>query len=273
MKWISATALSVVALAGCAAAGGPIYEFRPTDAPLRYRLSDHGTLKVATPVGEQAATDSTHATLVIEIGGSSGAGRTVVASFEALEFWSGGDFPRQHVVGDELVGQPFNGTLSQAGVITVTAPPEISKGVASALDAAALIAELLPALPPDGDAASTPWPHRTTLTLHTAMTEEVSYDGTAAFAGDTIWNGRSARVIVSEGIATAAGRGMPAGAPGEVEFSYTGRYVTRYVWDPADGVMLASATTTEAEGDLEVREMQLVMPVTYKGRRAVTLER
>ncbi len=273
MKWISAIALSAMALAGCAAAGGPIYEFRPMDAPLRYRLRDHGALRVETPVGDQTATDSTHATVTLTIQGKSDGGRDVVVSFEALEFWSGGDFPKQHVVGDELVGQSFNGILSQSGAIAITAAPEIPQSLAAAVDAAALIAELLPALPPDGDAAASPWPHRTRLSINTAMTVEVSNDGTASIAGDTTWNGRSARVILSEGITTAAGRGRPAGAPGEVEFSYTGRYVTRYVWDPASGVMLASTTTTEADGELEVREMQLVMPVSYEGRRAVTLER
>ena len=273
MKWISAMTLSLVALAGCAGAGGPLYEFRPTEAPLRYQLRDHGALRVETPVGDQTATDSTHATFSLEIAGEGDGGRHVLVSFEALEVWSGGDFPKQHVVGDELVGQRFNGILSQSGAITVTDAPDIPQDLASAVDAAALIADLLPALPPDGDATAAPWPHRTTLSINTAMTVEVSQDGTASFVGDTTWNGRSARVIVSEGITTATGRGRPAGAPGEVKLSYSGRYVTHYVWDPAVGVMLASTTTTEAEGELEVREMQLVMPVTYEGRRAVTLER
>jgi hypothetical protein len=271
MKWTSAMVLSAVALAGCA--GGSIYEFRPTEAPLRYQVRDQGALRVETPVGEQTATDSTHATVAVEIAGKSNGGRDVLVSFEALEFWSGGDFPRQHVVGDDLIGQPFSGLLSQSGVITVTAAPEIPQSLASAVDGAALIAALLPALPPGGDAAATPWPHRTTLSEHTALSVEMSHDGTASRAGDTTWNGQSARIIISEGIATASGHGRPAGAPGEVQFNYTGRYVARYVWDPASGVMLASTMTTKADGELEVREMQLVMPVTYEGRRVVILER
>jgi hypothetical protein len=273
MKWIPSMALSVLALAGCAGTGGPIYEFRPTDGPLHYRVSDHSALRVETPVGDQTATDSTHATVAIEIADESDGRRAVVVSFSALEFWSGGDFPKYHVVGDELIGQPFNGLLDQSGVINVTSSPDIPERVAEAVDAGALIAGFLPPLPPDGEAATTPWPHKTTVSINTAMSVEVSQDGTASFAGDTTWNGRPARVIVSEGIMTAAGGGRPAAAPGEVEFSYTGRYVTRYVWDPGSGVMLASATTAEADGELEVREMQLVMPVTYKGRKDVTLGR
>lgn len=273
MRWISTLAIAAVTLAGCAGAGGPIYEFRPTDAPLSYRIRDHAAMRVETPVGDQTATDSTHATVAIEIAGESNGHRDVRVSFAALEFWSGGDFPKQHVVGDELIGQSFNGQLSPGGIISVTAAPEIPKRIAAAVDAAALVAQLLPALPPGGEAETTPWPDRARLSINTALSVEVSRDGTASFAGDTTWSGRSARVIVSEGITTAAGHGSPAGAPGEVEFSYTGRYVTRYIWDPASGVMLASTATTEAEGELEVREMQLVMPVTYKAVRAVTLER
>ena len=120
MRWISTLAIAAVTLAGCAGAGGPIYEFRPTDAPLSYRIRDHAAMRVETPVGDQTATDSTHATVAIEIAGESNGHRDVRVSFAALEFWSGGDFPKQHVVGDELIGQSFNGQLSPGGVISVT---------------------------------------------------------------------------------------------------------------------------------------------------------
>ena len=68
MKRPSFLAASVLILAGCAGAGGPIYEFRPADA-LRYQVSEHGVLTVDTPVGQQRATDSTRVTLAIEIAG------------------------------------------------------------------------------------------------------------------------------------------------------------------------------------------------------------
>lgn len=272
MKWIASIALCALTLGGCAA-GGSIYEYRPTDSPLRYRIRDSATLHIETPVGEQLATDSTHTAIAIEVAGSTDGGREVLVSFEGLEHWSGGDFPSQHVVGNELAGQSLGGVLRPSGDIELTDRPEMSEGLAAAIDPTALVARLLPPLPDDGEFSAAPWPHRSTVTVSSAMSVELTYDGTASFAGDTTLDGRSARIIVSEGIMTASGHGRPAGAPGEVDFNYTGRYMTRHVWDPASGVMLASVTTSDAEGELAVREMQLVMPVTRQGRRAVTLAR
>lgn len=272
MKRPSFLAASVLILAGCAGAGGPIYEYRPTDV-LRYQLSEHGALTVDTPVGQQSATDSTRATIAIEIAGATEGGREVVVSFDALEFWSGGDFPRQHIVGDDLVSRPFRGVLNQAGEIKVTEMPEVPESLRNAIAPDAVFANVLPALPPLADASLPSWPHRVTMKMETAMSVELDYDGTASFAGDTTWNGEPAQVIISEGIATATGHGTPAGSPGEVDFNYTGRYVTRYIWDPVRGIMLASHSTTEAEGDLEVKDMQMIMPITYQSRSDVTLQR
>jgi hypothetical protein len=272
MKWIASTTLWALAVAGCGA-GASIYEFRPTSGPLHYQLREYNALRVDTPVGVQTATDSTHTAIAIEITREADGGREVTLSFEGLESWAGGDFPKHHVVGTELNGQSFPGVLRPGGVIEVSPEPEMPQSLAAAIDPTALVARLLPPLPPDGGASTPAWPHRTAVTINTATHIELVYDGTASFAGDTTWQGRSARVIVSEGIVTAAGSGRPAGAPGEVEYDYTGRYVTRYIWDPATGVMLASTTTSESEGELEVKEMQMVMPISHRGRTEVTLER
>jgi hypothetical protein len=102
---------------------------------------------------------------------------------------------------------------------------------------------------------------------------QFSYDGAASLAGDTTWNGRAARVIVSEGLATVTGQGSPAGAPGEVAFTYTGRLTQRHVWDPRRGLMLAATRRLDAEGELEVRSMGMTMPISYHGTREVTLRR
>jgi hypothetical protein len=268
----SLLAANILILAGCAGAGGPIYEFRPADVQ-RYQLSEHGALTVDTPVGQQTATDSTRATIAIEIAGSTEGGREVVVSFDALEFWSGGDFPRQHITGDDLVNQPFRGVLNQAGEIKVTEMPDVPEALSNAIAPDAVFANVMPPLPPMADASLPSWPHRVTMKMETTMSVELDYDGTASFAGDTTWNGEAARVIVSEGIATASGHGTPAGSPGEIDFNYTGRYVTRYIWDPVRGIMLASRSTTEAEGDLEVVDMQMIMPITYQSRSDVTLQR
>lgn len=272
MKWMPSTTLCALTLVGCAA-GGSIYEYRPTEGPLRYRIHDYGMLRVDTPVGEQVATDSVHAAVAIEVTGNTDGGRQVIVSVDELEFWSGGDFARQHVVGDELAGRPISGVLLPTGAIELSARPEMSEELAAAIDPTALVARLLPPLPADGDKSAAPWPYRTAVTIESAMSVDLMFDGTASFAGDTTLSGRSARIIVSEGIVTASGHGNPAGGPGEVEFNYTGRYVTRHVWDAAAGVMLASATTSDAEGELTAREMQLVVPIRHRGRTVVTLAR
>ena len=84
---------------------------------------------------------------------------------------------------------------------------------------------------------------------------------------------QAARVIVSEGTSTVMGRGMPAGAPGEVAFEVSGQSITRYIWDPERGVMLASSSSTRGSGELEVMSMQMLMPMTYEGGREVRLRR
>jgi hypothetical protein len=112
-----------------------------------------------------------------------------------------------------------------------------------------------------------------TETADGVMTVETSYDGTASFAGDTTWNGVAARVILSEGTTTTTGRGTPEGAPGEIEFTMSGKTVIRYIWDPRGGTMLASNSSTEAEGEIEVIAMGMTMPISYRGGSDVRLAR
>jgi len=267
----SLMALSALLVAACSASA-PIYEFRPTQAPLRYEINDQGTLLIDTPVGEQRSTDSTEAVVTISIAAGDSESRQVKVIFESLDFWAGADdTPTQHVDGGDLVGQPFAGTLSQTGSIAIAAAPDIAAELLEVADPVTLFAELLPPLPPAGSASSEPWPHRTSYASEAAVSVQASYDGTASFAGDTTWNGRRARIILSEGITTTTGQGTPAGAPGEVVFTYTGRSRTRYIWDPDRGVMLASIAGIDAEGSLELTSMQMTMPISYEGSRQINL--
>jgi hypothetical protein len=265
--------LGALAVAGCAGAGGPTYEFGPTEAPLRYTFDDHGALLIETPMGEQRQTDSTVATLVFEIGASEAAGRHITTTFEALDFWVGGGGGLLHTGGGELLGKPFTGTLAGDGTITVTAAPEIPASVEELGDPSELFNDMLPPLPPGGDGSAESWEHKVAETLEGAMTVETSYDGTASFAGDTTWNGVVARVILSEGTTTTKGRGTPEGAPGEIQITMNGKTIIRYVWDPRGGVMLASSSSTEAEGELEVTAMGMTMPISYQGGTDVRLQR
>ena len=268
----SLLALGSMLLLACAGAG-PIYEFRPTDTPLHYAISDHGDLLIETPMGDQHSTDSTEAAIVLEIGARSGDAREVSLYFEALEIWAGGDIAVQHIEGGELIDKPFSGTLSEQGAITVTAAPELPENVRRAVDPAAMFADLLAPLPPTGGETGEPWNHTSATTARAAMSLESSYEGMARFAGDTIWNGQPARIIVSEGTTISTGRGTPAGAPGEILFTLSGTSVTRYVWDPARGIMLASRSHGEGRGELEIIDMRMTMPIAYEGGREVSLQR
>lgn len=270
---LRATTLSLVtALSlGCAGARGPIYEFRPLAQPLRYEISDHGHVSIETPMGDQQSIDSAKATLRLEVVGSAAGGRAVSVTYEALDIWGGDEYNRQHFDGSPLAGQTFTGSLSEQGLITVESAPEIPAELKPGGDPAALFADILPPLPPGGAGAAAPWPHRGAITSEASMTVTSTYEGQARFAGDTTWNGRAVRVIVSEGISTVSGRGTPASAPGEIVFEFSGKSITRYIWDPERGVMLASSASASGDGELEVLSMQLRMPMTYAGSREVRL--
>jgi len=266
----SLVTLGALLFTACSA-NAPIYEFRPTQAPLRYEINDQGVLLIDTPVGEQRSTDSTVAVVTIDIAAGDSDSRQVRVVFESLDLWAGtDDTPAQHVQGDDLIGQPFTGTLSQTGSIAVVTAPEIAVGLLEVADPVTLFAELLPPLPPAGG-GSEPWPHSTSYASEASVSVQASYDGTASFAGDTTWDGRRARIILSEGITTATGLGTPTGAQGEVVFTYTGRSRTRYIWDPDSGLMLASSAGMEAEGGLELASMQMTMPIRYEGSRQIAL--
>ncbi len=266
-RWVT---LSTLWLVGCAGAAGPIYEFQPTPAPLNYALVAQGDFVIETPMGEQHSFDSTSATIVIEIGRTVPEGREVGVTLEALDVREGGDFSSRRITGEGLIGELFSGTLSPAGKITVRSAPAIPASVQQAMDPADLFSNLLPPLPPLSSAES--WPHRQASTSETTMTMENSYEGVARFARDTTWNGRTVRIIISEGMSTTHARGTPEGAPGEVDFTLSGPSITRYIWDPGEGVMLAAQSTSELAGELEVVGMDMTMPIAYTSSAEAILQ-
>lgn len=265
-------AVGLLLLSGCGGASRPIYQFGLSEAPLRYRITQRASMSVETPVGEQGSTDSTHATVAIEIGEPIAGGHRVSATFEVLELWEGGDFGIRHATGGDLIGAPFTGTLSPSGRIAVATAPAVPAEITAMADPSEIIADLLPPLPPGGGATTGSWPHNTSATLQVVMSIETRYQGTARFAGDTTWNGVAARIIVSEGTVETTARGTPRGAPGEIEMVQTGTSRTIYVWDARRGVMLASRSTIEAEGEVELLEMQMSLRVVYKGDREIQLQ-
>ena len=264
-------ALVAAFVVGCAGAKGPLYEHQPTETPLRYEIHDRSNLLVQTPMGDQHTRDSTIAIVAVQVGGGAADARDITVAFESLDIWAGGDMNRQHLQGGELLGKQFVGTVSDQGLISVSESPEIPAELREATDPWAIFADLLPPLPPAGDASVESWTHKTEAMVETAMTVNNTYEGTARFAGDTTWNGQMARIIVSEGTVMSSGKGYPAGAPGEIEFAMTGEATTRYIWDPQRGVMLGYTSTGEAEGELELPSMAMTMPISFTGSKEVRL--
>ena len=93
----------------------------------------------------------------------------------------------------------------------------------------------------------------------------------ARFAGDTVWNGTTARLILAEGSLEIEGSGAPAGAPAEMDLVLEGESTRLYVWDTIRRVMLASLVTGEAEGSLSVSGMDLQIPARFVNRQEVEL--
>lgn len=265
--------LSTVLLAGCAAAGaGPTFEFSPTDVPLRYGVGTTGKLVLEIPGGPtQTNDDKLSATVMMEIGQPGPEGRPVSAVFEALEASSSGDMGSTSQEGGSLIGMRYAGTLTEGGTINFSDPPETPSHLKDIVDPAALLADLLVPLPPDAEAAGASWPVNTTVTSRAGVTMTATYTGAARVAGDTTWNGQSAKVIISEGTLEVHGTGTPAGSPAEIDMTMTGPSTRWYVWDPQRGVMLASRVSGEYSGEIEVIGMGMTIPTSYKETAEVVL--
>ena len=260
-------------VAGCAgAAAGPVLEFRPSGSPLAYDVAVSGSQLVETPMGTQRSNDSAHATVLLEIGDPSGGGWAVSAVYQALSLQTSGGLGSTQKEGGELIGMRFAGILSRDGIIEIAEAPDTPPELSDAIDPSALLAELLVPLPPEAHAGAEPWPVSTTTTSRTMLTITSTFKGSARFTGDTIWNGRQARVIVADGAVEISGRGTPAGVPAEIEMVLAGESTRLYVWDVERGVMLASTHTTEATGQVTVVGMDMSMPIEVTARQVVELK-
>ncbi len=263
---------SALIFGACASSGGgPIYELRPTDAPLTYRLSSEGSNDVETPSGSQGSTYSADAVLTLQVGQAVQVGRTFTATIEAYSFETAGDFGgmSDDITGD-VAGKPFQGVIGADGDVTFTSVPEFAKGRMTTRDLERVLSGLVFPLPPGGDPAVGSWPHRVTLPPGGGMEGNSVYEGTASMAGDTLWNGITAAVIVSEGVANVEGRGQPEGAPAEIELATELAARTVYIWDPARGVLLEVRASASGGGD--VTTMGFSMPMTVGAESIMTLQ-
>jgi hypothetical protein len=226
-----------------------------------------------TPMGTMTTENESDATVLLEIGEPVADGWSVTGTYEALELRTSGDMGGGTVSGEEIVGKPFTGVLARSGGISITDAPETPGQMSESLDPGALFVDLLVPLPPVGTPPDGSWPVSSTVVSAAAITMTMVFEGTARFAGDTVWNGIPAQVIVADGTLEVEGWGEPAGVPAELGILFSGESTRRYVWDPAQRIMLAALTTSEAGGGIEMIGMDMSMPADMTSRQEVTLQR
>jgi len=160
---------------------------------------------------------------------------------------------------------------TEDGHFDLESSPDIPAALLDQMDPAAFLVGLFPAFPPDGADQQGSWPHRFSFTDRTAFSATIEYDGVATFAGDTVWAGVPARIIVSSGTLSMSGTGVPPGAPMEMTMTMAGNGETRYMWDATRGVMLAAITEGTAAGNLAGGGFE--MPVAADTKITVQLQR
>lgn len=266
-------AVAAFAAGACASSGGgPVYELRPTEAPLTYVLSSEGGNEIETPGGVQESTFSGESVMILEIGDATDAGRTFTATIQSMSYETGGDFGgASDDLTDELGGKPFHGIIAADGDVTFTDSPDFQKDRMSTRDLESIVAGVLFPLPPGGDPSVGSWPHRVTLAPGRGLEGESVYEGTVTMVGDTVWNGIPASVMASEGIVMIAATGMPEGAPAEIELATEIQARTVYIWDSARGVLLEVRAVGEGGGD--VSTMGFNMPMAVTSESLITLQR
>jgi len=270
---IRTCALALLSLACASGTGsGPMFEYGPAEAPLRYGFASYQSVAVETPMGNQASHDTLETTVAITVGGVAEGGRSVTAAFETFSLRSRGDMGSRTVEGGELIGKSLSGTLRPSGRIDIAERPTLPATLTDSFDPVAFFVDLLAPMPPGGN-TSAPWPVRIEATSQTAMRITGAFDGTARLAGDTTWNGVAAKIIVAEGTLQVQGSGTPSGSPAELDMKASGTSTRRYVWDPDGGVLLAGVARDSASGTIEVKGMGLTVPVKSSSNQTIAIKR
>lgn len=265
--------VSLLAAACAGATTGSAFEFRPSDSPLRYDVTVSGDVIAETPMGRMASETESDATISLNVGERMESGWTVTATFEALQVTAEGSLGGGTVNAESILGKSYLGSLSESGLISISEAPVVSGSLSDNLDPAALLTELLVPLPPEGAADVESWPVSSTVISDAAVHLTSTFEGFARFAGDTIWHGKPATLIVAEGDIEIEGSGAPAGAPAEIDLFLSGESARTYVWDVERRVMLASLVTGEADGSLTVAGMDFEIPARFVNKQEVTLRR
>jgi len=169
-----------VALSGACAASGPVFEFRPSSAPLSYDLSAANEFSVETPMGPQLSQDSAEISISVEIGSGGPQGHNVAVVFDAFEARS---TAQGTIDVSALVGARYTGTLRPDGTIEVEEGPEVPAALRDAVDPHSLLADLMMPLPPEGHDLTQPWPVNQETVSRTQLTLTTRFDGSARLAG------------------------------------------------------------------------------------------
>ncbi len=269
-KFLIFLSLALLTSACAGGSAGPVFEYGPTDAPLRYSVSGSTDSEIDTPMGPQKQGGKVDATVTVDIGAPVAGGNSVTVVFEAFETNATGV---GRLDGGAMVGKPFNGVLASNGEMSFEETPAIPDRLASYFDPTSFLAQIMMPVPPEGGTDLESWPVHQESTESTQMTLFSTMDGTARVAGDTVWNGIPAKIVLLEGEYQIEGSGTPAGAPGEIQMVASGPATTRFIWDAARGVMLASSTEGGGEGTVSLPSMDLSMPITMSSKQTVELQR
>ncbi len=251
--------LALILGLGCASGGsrGPTFEYQPTSGPARYSMAADNTILVETPMGLQESGDSTRATVAITIGAAVEGGREVTATYEALTIWLTGAATGK-TEGGSLIDQPMSGTLLPSGRIEFATDIEPLNGL---FDSQAALADFLVPMPDDGNTAQR-WQISRTTTSEGVFDVTSTFEGFGQIVGDTVWNGRPAKVIRVDGDITEEGSGQPAESPAPIEFRFTGSTTAIYVWDHNAGLMLAAVSSAELQGPMTLVGFGMTMQAT-----------
>lgn len=260
--------LALVLGLGCASGGpsGPTFEYQPTSGPVRYSMAEDNTILVDTPMGLQESGDSTRATVAITIGDVTQGGHQVTATYEDLTIWLTGAATGV-TEGGPLLDQPMSGTLLPSGRIEFEADVEPLNGL---FDTQAVLEDFLVPMPEDGNTAQ-PWPISRTSTSGGVFDVTATFEGSGQIIGDTVWNGRPAKVIRIDGTVTQNGSGQPAESPAAIEFGFTGSATATYVWDHIAGLMLAAVSSADLQGPLTLVGFDMTMQATVEATGRIQL--
>ena len=112
----------------------------------------------------------------------------------------------------------MSGTLLPSGRIEFDADIEPLNGT---FDSQAMLTDFLVPMPENGNTAQ-PWSISLTSTSSGVFDVTTTFEGVGQILGDTVWNGRAAKVIRIDGELSQSGSGQPAESPARSSFSSLG---------------------------------------------------